>query len=64
MTTKILGPSTIVQAAAIEIIQKVPDSFYQRNIAVFEVRRPAVGKKTVAMTTSMLWFALCRRMQG
>ena len=37
MAQKLLGPSTIVQGAMAEIINGIPDSFHQRNIAVFEV---------------------------
>lgn len=37
MAMKILGPSTVAQAAVPDILTKVPDSFHERNIHVFEV---------------------------
>ena len=38
LAMKILGPSTIVQAAIPDIFNNVPQDFHERNIKVFQVR--------------------------
>ena len=37
LAMKILGPSTIVQAAVPQILQTVPQSFHERNVSLFYV---------------------------
>lgn len=47
---KILGPSTVVQAAIPDIFNNVPKEFHERNIKVFQVRLDVIMSAMILCT--------------